>query len=102
MRRIRVGVLADFPELKPVVVLAEGRPIVIVTMEGRPYAIDNICPHSEGALGDGEMVDGLLVCPVHQYPFDPRTGATPIHPTLRAPTYPTIVEGEEIFVEIPG
>ena len=83
-------------------VLAEGRPIVIITVDGTPRAIDNICPHAEGALGDGEFRDGLLVCPVHEYPFDPRDGSTPLHPLMRARTYEIIIEDEDVHVIVPG
>ena len=96
--KVRVGTRSEFPEGVPKVVIVGDRPVVIITLEGTPHAVDDRCPHEEGSLGEGEMVDGLLVCPVHQYPFDLRTGATPFHPLLKARLYPVVVEGEDVFV----
>ena len=96
--KVRVGRRADFPEGVPRTVIVGDRPVVIVTLQGTPHAVDDRCPHSEGSLGDGEMVDGLLVCPVHQYPYDLKDGSTPFHPFLKARIYPVLIEGDEVFV----
>lgn len=40
-------------------------------------AFSRYCPHSGGDLAAGWMDDGKLVCPLHNLPFDCRTGASP-------------------------
>src|SRR5262245_20356420 len=43
---------------------------------GTFYACDNLCPHAGGSLGRGDVHDGCVVCPVHHWPWDLRTGLT--------------------------
>ena len=51
-----------------------GRTIVL-SHSGRRYgAIDNRCPHMGGPLAEGEILDGLLVCPWHGREYDPFSG----------------------------
>jgi nitrite reductase/ring-hydroxylating ferredoxin subunit len=46
------------------------------------FAVDGLCPHAGALLGDG-LVDGrLLVCPLHAYGFDVRTGLCAEDPSL--------------------
>lgn len=43
------------------------------TAEGY-FAIDDLCPHAGGSLGEG-MLDGeCVVCPIHGYSYHVRTG----------------------------
>jgi pyruvate oxidase len=52
----------------------DGRIIVLSRCGGRYGAIDGRCPHMGGPLGDGEIEDGLLVCPWHGREYDPVSG----------------------------
>lgn len=46
------------------------------------FAVDGLCPHAGAVLGDG-LVDGhLLVCPLHAFGFDVRTGRCAEDPDL--------------------
>jgi nitrite reductase (NADH) small subunit len=38
------------------------------------YAVQSKCPHRNGALADGLIGDGVLVCPFHSYKFDLASG----------------------------
>ena len=51
-----------------------GKEFVIVRLGDSFYAMDGLCTHSEGELWDGALVDGQLVCPIHEGRFDPTTG----------------------------
>lgn len=53
-----------------------GRPIALVRVEGRVYALDNRCPHrGDGELGRGDLEGFHLSCPLHAWCFDVRDGA---------------------------
>lgn len=39
------------------------------------YAVDNKCPHNGGDLGTGWCTDDdTIICPIHRYRFDLKTG----------------------------
>src|SRR5262245_9429505 len=52
------------------VVSAEGRIILVLTDNGRVFALDNRCPHMGFPLHRGTVSDGLLTCHWHHAKFD--------------------------------
>ena len=95
----RVGDSDMLPEGLLTTVYAGGKAICLVRFEGRYYALDNICPHEEGSLGEGYLEDGYVVCPVHGWQFSPRDGSMPAY-YLEPPTttYPVEERDGGIFV----
>jgi nitrite reductase/ring-hydroxylating ferredoxin subunit len=72
--------------------LAGGKQIVVCRLEGRLYALDVRCPHEGGRILDGPLVDGKhLRCPLHEYHFDPKTGA-PVRGACKPATRYTVRE----------
>ncbi|QDU83550.1 Naphthalene 1,2-dioxygenase/salicylate 5-hydroxylase system, ferredoxin component [Planctomycetes bacterium Pla163] len=56
-------------------VAGTGRDVLLVRLDGEVHAIDNQCPHAAAFIADGALVEGkFLVCPLHNYRFDPKTG----------------------------
>jgi|SRR5687767_1196153 len=49
---------------------------VVCNDRGQFYLADNACPHAGGSLGKGTLNDGCIVCPVHRWPWNLRTGLT--------------------------
>jgi nitrite reductase (NADH) large subunit len=47
---------------------------VFHTRSGEWIAADGLCPHEQGPLVDSIYGDGRLVCPIHSYSFDVKTG----------------------------
>jgi nitrite reductase/ring-hydroxylating ferredoxin subunit len=83
MRRVRIPGCARLADgmAKKILVPAERadrppREVVLVRFEGRLHALDSLCPHEGGRIGEGPLWEGRYVmCPLHLYRFDPRTGA---------------------------
>ena len=44
------------------------------------FAVDDICPHEGGALGDGDPEGTTVLCPLHDWRFDLTNGACLHHP----------------------
>ena len=63
----------DLEENKPVRVDLGDKPILLVLVSGKVYAMDAICSHEGGPLEDGSIDGYCLVCPWHQGIFDVRT-----------------------------
>jgi len=56
-------------------VLAGGTQVVLCRVEGKLYALDVRCPHDNGRIMGGALIDGkYAICPLHNYLFEPATG----------------------------
>jgi ferredoxin-NADP reductase/nitrite reductase/ring-hydroxylating ferredoxin subunit len=55
-------------------VQVNGESICIVNVDGKYYAIGNICTHEGGPLADGTLEGYEVECPWHASKFDVRTG----------------------------
>jgi nitrite reductase/ring-hydroxylating ferredoxin subunit len=53
---------------------ANGKQIVLSMVEGKVYAVDEICTHEGGPLDEGELNEYDLKCPWHYAVFDVRNG----------------------------
>jgi nitrite reductase/ring-hydroxylating ferredoxin subunit len=55
--------------------LAGGVEVVLCRVGGKLHAVDRRCPHEGGRMSDGPLQDGrYVVCPLHNYKFDPANG----------------------------
>ena len=54
--------------------IQSGKEYCIVNLNGDIYAIDNICPHQGASLGLGEIKGEEIICPLHQWKFNVKTG----------------------------
>ncbi len=83
------------------IVRLEGKELTILNTPDGIYCIDYRCPHTGGPLGDGRIVGGSIVCPLHRWKIDLSDGS---HPHLgKAPpagVYQLKLEGNSILVEI--
>lgn len=97
-----VGTKSDFPAGTVSVREAGGRSICVANLNGEGiYAIDNLCTHDNGPLGEGRLVNGTVECPRHGARFDVKTGAVKALPAVRpVRSYPVEVAGEEVSVEV--
>jgi len=82
------------------VVTVGGISIALCNVDGKLYAIEDICTHDDGPLGEGTLDGKEVECPRHGARFDVRTGAVTRMPAV-APvrTFPVTVEGDSVFVE---
>ena len=72
-----IGPVTEIPEGGGRMVRA-GRTIIAVfrTADGAVFASQAECPHRQGPLANGSLEGTTLVCPIHQWSFDLRTGET--------------------------
>jgi metal-sulfur cluster biosynthetic enzyme/nitrite reductase/ring-hydroxylating ferredoxin subunit len=79
----RVIDVADVPDPGKTLVEVENEMVALFHVEGRWYAIDDVCTHDGGPLADGELRDHKIACPRHGAKFDIRTGAALTMPAVR-------------------
>jgi 3-phenylpropionate/trans-cinnamate dioxygenase ferredoxin subunit len=85
------------------VVEIAGRSLCVgLTEDGEWGAIDNVCTHDGGVLGEGELDDNAVECPRHGGRFDLFSGRVLALPPVRpVNAYATRVEGGEVVVDLP-
>lgn len=85
-------------------VQANGKEIAVFNINGKFYAIDNICIHAGGPLNEGSIdtENARVTCSWHGWGYDLATGKCVTHPRQDVFTscYPVKVNGDEIFVEV--
>jgi nitrite reductase (NADH) small subunit len=74
--------------------------ICIANVSGTYSAMDNVCPHRGGPLGQGMIEDGKVVCPWHAWAWDPKTGAAVQDPNVKVTIYPLKTENGDVMVEV--
>ena len=98
--RVRVAGAGELGAGEARVVEANGRSIAVFNVDGAYYAIDNVCPHRGGPLGDGDLDGAVVACPWHAWRWDIRTGANVNNPAVAVACFPVRVEDGAIFVEV--
>jgi 3-phenylpropionate/trans-cinnamate dioxygenase ferredoxin subunit len=77
----------------------DGTAIAVFNLDGRYYAIENVCTHDGGILTGGSVDGDVIVCPRHGARFSIRTGEVLSPPAYEdVPTFPVRVEGGMVQV----
>lgn len=81
------------------IVLPRRPALAVYNVDGRIYATADRCPHGNASLADGEVEDGLIICPLHFGSYDVATGEAADPPcTTPVKTYQLTVEGDDVFL----
>lgn len=75
------------------------RIVALFNVDGEVFALDGVCPHQGGPLGQGELRANIVTCPWHGWQFDVRTGHNLVNSQIRQPYLPTRVIENIIQVE---
>lgn len=96
---VRAAKVGDIPPGKGKLVMGPfDKPMALFNAGGQYYAVNYICPHMGGPLGEGELSGTVVTCPWHGWTFDVRDGK-PDHPGGHCiSAYETRVEGDDILV----
>ncbi len=62
-------------------------------------AVSNVCPHQNGPLGEGRVINGLITCPWHGYQYRPQDGCSPPPFTEKVRTYRLKLEDDQLFID---
>lgn len=100
--RVRVASAADISPGEGRVVEAGGHTLALFNVDGRFYAIDNVCLHRGGPLGEGDLEGRVVSCPWHAWRWDVTSGANVNNPAVKVACFAVSVEGGEVLVELPS
>ena len=96
---VKVAATNDIQPSQMKEVEVAGEKVCVINVEGKFYAIDNVCTHEGGPLAEGTLEGYEVECPWHGSRFDVRTGEV-INPPAETPQplYEVKVEDNNILV----
>lgn len=74
--------------------------VCVANVAGEYHAINNVCQHRGGPLGQGPVMDGKVICPFHGWMYDPKTGVADDDPHRSVAVYRLRIEGDDVFVDL--
>lgn len=76
------------------------RTICVANVDGVFSAMDNVCLHRGGPLGQGVIEKGKVVCPWHGWAWNPKTGEAAHNAAARLAVYPLKIENGEVLIAL--
>jgi nitrite reductase/ring-hydroxylating ferredoxin subunit len=81
-------------------VVAGDRVIALFNVGGTFFALDGVCPHQGGPLGQGMLEGCVVTCPWHGWQFDVTTGRHQFNAQVVQPRFDVRVEDDWILVNL--
>jgi len=82
-------------------VVVGDRIVALFNVDGQFFALDGVCPHQGGPLGEGELVGCVVTCPWHGWQFDVTSGQHQLNGNIVQPRFRAKVEDGSVWVELP-
>ena len=74
-------------------------PVLLFNIDGEFYAMEDVCTHDGGPLGEGLLDDEEIECPRHGARFNVKTGKALCMPAVEdIECFPVKIEDDEILV----
>jgi nitrite reductase (NADH) small subunit len=83
-----VKVAAGLPPGTMVAAMVHGVRLVVGRAASGLFALDGICPHAGAILAEGLIDDDLIICPLHAFAFEVKTGRCVDDETCSVRRYP--------------
>jgi len=101
-RWIEVAREGELPLGRGRAVVAGERTLALFNDGGSYFAIDDACPHQGASLATGLLHEGRVICPLHSWVFELRSGECPRQSHEGVETYPTRCTDGAVEVLIPS
>jgi nitrite reductase (NADH) small subunit len=99
--RIPAGKHADFAIGTTRLVTVGRKDVAVFRTEDGFFAIDDCCPHAGAPLSGGHVENGIVTCPWHAWRFRLSDGAWADNPRIRTGCYTVVLDGDDLFVDVP-
>lgn len=97
---IRVAKTDEVSVGKGIVVETNGKCLAVFNVDGAFHVTDNMCLHRGGPLGEGDLEGDTVSCPWHGWEYNVKTGHCGNNPASNIRPYETVVEDDEIKIEL--
>jgi nitrite reductase/ring-hydroxylating ferredoxin subunit len=97
---VKVAKTEDVQASQMMAVEVNDERICLANVNGKYYAISNVCTHMGGPLAEGKLEDYIVQCPWHGSRFDIRSGKVVRPPAMKPePIYEVKVENNDILIK---
>lgn len=91
--------MSSLPPNKMMGVKVDGIDTLLANIDGKIYALSNLCTHARCGLSRGKLTDTMVECPCHGSRFDVLTGEAKNGPAYKSLTkYDVVIEGTRIMI----
>ena len=97
---IKIATVSDVPPGSVKEIAVNGKTLALCNVDGKFYALDNVCLHRGGPLGQGYLDGEKIECPWHGWQYDVKTGAVGKSPDMKVASYEVKVEGADVLVAV--
>ncbi len=98
-RWVQICTLSQAPDEGQVIEAdVEGVSVCLARHNGEFSALDNICPHRQGPLGQGWLEGDAVICPWHSWAFNLQTGIADPPEHASVAVFPVRIEQEAVLV----
>lgn len=95
---VKVAAVAELARRKRKLVEIGGEKIALFLVDGEVCALHDVCVHKQRSLSKGTVLHGRIICPGHQWAFDPTTGQADDQDECQ-PIYAVRVDGDDVYVD---
>jgi len=97
---VTVGI-SEVPAGKPLAVrVSDTLTLAVCERDGAYHAFDEKCPHRAASLTQGEIAGELIVCPVHHFKFNLKTGRCVMPKHLKLRSFPVTRDGDRLSIDV--
>ena len=101
---VTVGTVDELPDGERIVAEIGDLFVAVFRVDGRYYAVEDICTHDNGPLAEGEIVgdrdNPSIECPRHGATFNLSTGKPTLPAVFPVARFAVRVEGDAVQVDI--
>ncbi len=97
----RIAAVEQCPSGACLEAVAGNHVVALFNVDGQFYALDGVCPHQGGPLGQGTLEGCIVTCPWHGWQFDVRIGGHQLNRNLTQPRFETKIEDGAVWVQTP-
>ena len=94
---LAVAELSELTRRKRKQVDVAGVPVALFLVGSDVFALADTCIHKQRSLSKGVLLNGCIVCPGHQWEFDPATGYEATQDRFQ-PSYDVRVDDGTVYV----
>jgi methionine sulfoxide reductase heme-binding subunit len=95
---VKVCDINDIEEDRAKMFCIDAERIAVYKTSGKLFAVNNVCKHQNGPLGEGKILDGCITCPWHGYQYLPQNGQSPPPFKEKVSTYDVKINGTTVWI----
>ena len=98
---VKVASVSQVAPGSGIVTSVNDKEVAVFNVDGTFYAIDNVCKHRGGPLGEGELDSDTVTCPWHGWQYNVKTGVCLTKEGITMDRYDVRVVNEDIEIAVP-